>query len=203
MIMKIAKHTVVTLDYTLKNSDGNILDTSVGREPLVYMHGVGALIPGLSPELGYLLTTVVVAGRVEVEKPRLPERELKDKTPPSKALKGSRRVVGIVAAVADNRLPQFATGLGVLDPKERASVPNDHSREVSRQQMTSGAAVGEVVMRRCTAATAARLLPSVAVRLGRAGMGGAYSRPPRDPSHRKSFQFSHLDIALLIDHQHV
>lgn len=49
--MKIAQHTVVTLAYTLKNSDGNILDTSEGREPLVYLQGVGALIPGLEKEL--------------------------------------------------------------------------------------------------------------------------------------------------------
>lgn len=45
--MKISKNTVVSLDYTLKNSEGTILDTSNGRAPLVYLHGVGALIPGL------------------------------------------------------------------------------------------------------------------------------------------------------------
>ena len=45
--MKITKHTVVSLEYTLKNSDGNVLDTSEGRSPLVYLHGEGALIPGL------------------------------------------------------------------------------------------------------------------------------------------------------------
>ena len=49
--MKIQKHTVVTLNYTLKNSEGEIMDTSEGREPLVYLHGVGGLIPGLEAEL--------------------------------------------------------------------------------------------------------------------------------------------------------
>jgi len=49
--MQIAQHTVVSLNYTLKNSDGNLLDTSEGRAPLVYLHGVGALIPGLEAEL--------------------------------------------------------------------------------------------------------------------------------------------------------
>lgn len=49
--MKIQKNTVVTLNYTLKNSAGEILDTSEGREPLVYLHGVGGLIPGLEDEL--------------------------------------------------------------------------------------------------------------------------------------------------------
>lgn len=49
--MKVAKETVVTLNYTLKNSEGLLIDTSEGREPLVYLHGVGGLIPGLEAEL--------------------------------------------------------------------------------------------------------------------------------------------------------
>ncbi len=43
-------------------------------------------------ELGYLLTTVVVVGRVEVEKPLLPQRSLGGKSPKSEAKKGTRSV---------------------------------------------------------------------------------------------------------------
>lgn len=39
------------MHYTLKNNEGMTLDSSQGREPLVYLHGVGALIPGLESEL--------------------------------------------------------------------------------------------------------------------------------------------------------
>ena len=39
--MKIQTNKVVTLNYTLKNSEGEVLDTSEGRDPLVYLHGVG------------------------------------------------------------------------------------------------------------------------------------------------------------------
>lgn len=49
--MKIAKNSVVTVNYTLKNDAGEIMDTSQGREPLVYLHGIGALIPGLENEI--------------------------------------------------------------------------------------------------------------------------------------------------------
>ncbi len=49
--MKITTNSVVSLDYTLKNNEGEILDTSNGRAPLVYLHGVGALIPGLELEI--------------------------------------------------------------------------------------------------------------------------------------------------------
>lgn len=49
--MTVTKNKVVTLNYTLKNSEGTMLDTSEGREPLVYLHGVGGLIPGLESQL--------------------------------------------------------------------------------------------------------------------------------------------------------
>lgn len=49
--MKVTNNSVVSLDYTLKNNNGEILDSSNGRDPLVYLHGVGALIPGLENEI--------------------------------------------------------------------------------------------------------------------------------------------------------
>jgi FKBP-type peptidyl-prolyl cis-trans isomerase SlyD len=49
--MQIAKHAVVTIAYTLTAPDGEVLDTSEGGEPLTYLHGTGALIPGLESEL--------------------------------------------------------------------------------------------------------------------------------------------------------
>ncbi len=49
--MKIAKHAVVGMDYTLSDAEGNVLDTSAGREPLVYVQGMGAIIPGLEKEM--------------------------------------------------------------------------------------------------------------------------------------------------------
>lgn len=49
--MQIVKNAVVRIDYTLTNNEGEVLDTSKGREPLAYVHGVGGLIPGLEEEL--------------------------------------------------------------------------------------------------------------------------------------------------------
>lgn len=49
--MKVAKETVVTIEYTLKDDDGDVIDTSVGSDPLGYVHGVGALVPGLEKAL--------------------------------------------------------------------------------------------------------------------------------------------------------
>ena len=49
--MEISDGKVVSIDYTLKNDGGEVLDTSDGRDPLSYIHGIGALIPGLESEL--------------------------------------------------------------------------------------------------------------------------------------------------------
>jgi len=45
--MKIQANSVVSFDYTLTNDDGQVIDTSQGREPLVYLHGHGNIVPGL------------------------------------------------------------------------------------------------------------------------------------------------------------
>ncbi len=49
--MQIAKDTVVSIDYTLKDDDGSVLDSSEGKQPLSYLHGSGNIIPGLEQAL--------------------------------------------------------------------------------------------------------------------------------------------------------
>ncbi|MCB1327054.1 MAG: peptidylprolyl isomerase [Spirochaetales bacterium] len=49
--MQIDKHSVVTINYTLKDNEGNVIDTSEGNEPLTYLHGVGQLVSGLENAL--------------------------------------------------------------------------------------------------------------------------------------------------------
>jgi len=63
--MQIAKHRVVSIEYTLTDDEGTVLDTSRGREPLVYLHGVGAMIPGLEAAL----TDKVAGDALEVRVP--------------------------------------------------------------------------------------------------------------------------------------
>lgn len=49
--MSIAPDQVVSIHYTLTDDAGEIIDSSSGGEPLMYLHGHGALIPGLEREL--------------------------------------------------------------------------------------------------------------------------------------------------------
>lgn len=49
--MQIAEKTVVSIHYTLTNAEGETLDSSVGQEPLVYLHGSNNIIAGLEAAL--------------------------------------------------------------------------------------------------------------------------------------------------------
>lgn len=43
--MEIKKDTLVSIHYTLKNDDGEVVDTSVGAQPLIFLQGNGFLLP--------------------------------------------------------------------------------------------------------------------------------------------------------------
>jgi FKBP-type peptidyl-prolyl cis-trans isomerase SlyD len=49
--MKVAENVVVVIDYTLKDNDGSVIDSSEGAGPLAYLHGAGNIIPGLEDAL--------------------------------------------------------------------------------------------------------------------------------------------------------
>ena len=49
--MQVANNMVVTIDYTLTDNDGTVLDSSDGGEPLAYLHGQGNIIVGLEEAL--------------------------------------------------------------------------------------------------------------------------------------------------------
>ncbi|ACG73871.1 response regulator receiver protein [Anaeromyxobacter sp. K] len=49
--MKIAKGSVVGLDYSLHLGDGKVVDQSEPGEPLTYLHGEGQIVPGLESAL--------------------------------------------------------------------------------------------------------------------------------------------------------
>lgn len=49
--MTICAKKVATIHYTLKNEQGEVLDTSEGQEPLAYLQGYRNLVPGLEKQL--------------------------------------------------------------------------------------------------------------------------------------------------------
>ncbi len=49
--MQISRNSAVSIHYTLTNDAGEVLDSSVGEEPLLYLHGTGNIIAGLEQAL--------------------------------------------------------------------------------------------------------------------------------------------------------
>lgn len=71
--MNISDNSVASFHYTLTDSSGQVLDSSEGKEPLTYLHGVGNIIPGLEKELagkavGDKLTVAVPAAEAYGER---------------------------------------------------------------------------------------------------------------------------------------
>jgi FKBP-type peptidyl-prolyl cis-trans isomerase SlyD len=49
--MRIESRKVASIDYTLTDSDGNVLDSSKDDGPLSYLHGFDNIVPGLEAAL--------------------------------------------------------------------------------------------------------------------------------------------------------
>ena len=49
--MKIGENTVVKMHYSVTTKSGDTIDSSIGAEPLEFIHGIGMLIPGLEQQL--------------------------------------------------------------------------------------------------------------------------------------------------------
>ena len=52
----IEARKVVTIEYTLRNQDGEVLESSQEGEPLCYLHGAHQIVPGLEQALTGLAT---------------------------------------------------------------------------------------------------------------------------------------------------
>lgn len=49
--LMVGNEMVVSIHYTLKNKGGEVVDTSSGSEPLMYLHGHSQIVPGLENAL--------------------------------------------------------------------------------------------------------------------------------------------------------
>jgi len=49
--MRIAKNTIASIEFTLSTEEGRLIDSSQGKQPLMYLHGSGSIIPGIERAL--------------------------------------------------------------------------------------------------------------------------------------------------------
>jgi FKBP-type peptidyl-prolyl cis-trans isomerase SlyD len=47
----VQEGSLVSIEYTLTDETGTVIDSSVGKEPLTYIHGAGQIVRGLEQEL--------------------------------------------------------------------------------------------------------------------------------------------------------
>lgn len=47
----VQEGSLVSIEYTLTDERGEVLESSVGKPPMTYVHGVGQIVPGLEREL--------------------------------------------------------------------------------------------------------------------------------------------------------
>ncbi|NNC98728.1 MAG: peptidylprolyl isomerase [Gammaproteobacteria bacterium] len=66
--MTIKQNSVVTMHYELKDAEGELLDSSKGQEPLVYLHGASNIIVGLEEQLEGKQVGDRISARVSPEK---------------------------------------------------------------------------------------------------------------------------------------
>jgi len=51
MSLTVGKNRVVKIEYVLRLDEGEVVDSSEGREPLAYLHGHDNIIPGLERQM--------------------------------------------------------------------------------------------------------------------------------------------------------
>lgn len=81
--MNISQDRIVTMHYELTDPNGEVLDSSKGREPLTYLHGHSNLIPGLENRIEGLAANA----EVEVE---VPAAEAYGERDPAKTIPAKR-----------------------------------------------------------------------------------------------------------------
>lgn len=47
----VQEGSIVSIEYTLTDDDGKVIDTNVGKEPLTFIQGAGQIVSGLEKEL--------------------------------------------------------------------------------------------------------------------------------------------------------
>jgi FKBP-type peptidyl-prolyl cis-trans isomerase SlyD len=120
--MKIQDNHVVCMHYTLTSDEGNVIDSSAGRDALDYIQGQGMIVPGLEKAMlgkavGDKFTVVVPAAEGYGEYNPALVQEI-----PLEAFQGVPNVEVGMTFVA--RGPQGQTMVTITEVKEKVAVAN-------------------------------------------------------------------------------
>lgn len=123
--MEITTNKVVTIDYTLKDEQGEVIESSGDGQSLAYIHGVGALIPGLEEALEGREEGETVEVSVPPEKAYGQRREDMIQTVPKDRFETERDLdVGMQFQARSEQGTQVVTITGIED--EEVTVDANH-----------------------------------------------------------------------------
>ena len=83
----VQEEVLVSIEYILTDEAGNVIETNVGKEPLIYIHGGGQIVSGLEKELAGMKAGERKKIQVKPEEgyglpdPKAVQEILKDKIP--------------------------------------------------------------------------------------------------------------------------
>lgn len=110
--MNVSANKVVHMHYTLKSTQGEVIDSSEGREPLAYIQGIGNIIPGLEKQLEGKAVGDKVAAVVAPEEAYGVKQDALVQVVPKAGFQGEADEVlkeGMQVQVQTNQGPQIAT----------------------------------------------------------------------------------------------
>lgn len=131
--MNIAPETVVVFDYTLRNEEGEELESSRGADPTAYLHGANNIIPGLETAMTGKSAGDIFSATVAVEQAYGLHNPEKVQRVPVKHLlfKGKLRPGMVVQLnTSDGRIPVTVTKAG------RHSADIDTNHPLAGQSLT-------------------------------------------------------------------
>ena len=105
----IKTNSVVTIHYELRDTDGELLDSSKGQDPLVYLHGAGNIIVGLEEQLEGRKVGDEVSAQIQPDKAYGPIQEALIQTVPVSAF--------------GNEIEQIEIGMRFQAETEQGPVP--------------------------------------------------------------------------------
>jgi len=114
MSQKITANKVVTISYTLRADDGEIIDRSEDSAPLVYLHGAKNIVPGLEEELEGAAKGDSIKASIPPEKGYGPRIGDAQEVPRRLFPEGAELAAGMQVLAHDDQgrqIPFFITGL--------------------------------------------------------------------------------------------
>jgi FKBP-type peptidyl-prolyl cis-trans isomerase SlyD len=131
--MIVEKDKAVSFHYTLKDADGEQMETSRDKDPMSYLHGANNIIPGLEKAMDGRSVNDVFSVTVEPEEAYGVRNENNVQRLPMKRLKGIGKVsVGQVLTLQTNKGPVQVTVLKV----GRFNIDVDGNHPLAGKQLT-------------------------------------------------------------------